>query len=211
MPSPRELTRVIGGVAPELRRLAFKRFGTTFNREAEPGLVHVIGFQASQSGDRFTVNLGVYVREVDALLHDWWGRSGKSGTPGRDSAVQEEVCWLRTRLGRVASRGDAWWSYSQPESTVKDLVQLLASDAEAVFAQAANRTLLVGWWSSRQEGQPLWRIEGPTPIGFALLLKEMGRLEEARTIVEEVCRDAEGKPFWRMVSVWAEDLGFECP
>ena len=85
MPSPRELKRVIGGVGPELLRLGFKRFGTTFNREAE----HVIGFQASQSGDRFTVNLGVYVREVDALLHDWWGRSGKSGTPGRDSAVRE--------------------------------------------------------------------------------------------------------------------------
>src|SRR5207248_2086821 len=121
------------------------------------------------------------------------------------------VCWLRTRLGRVASRGDAWWRYSEPESAVKELAQLFAAEAETAFARAANRASLVGWWSSRQEGQPLWRIGGPTPIGFALLLKEMERQEEARTIVEEACRGAEGKPFWRMVSVWAEDLGFECP
>jgi hypothetical protein len=211
MPSPPALKQVIGGVAPELRRLAFKRFGPTFNREVEPGLVHVVGFQASQSGDKFTVNLGVYVREVDAFLHDWWGRSGKSGRPGRDSSVRDDVCLLRARLGRAASRGDAWWSYAEPESAVKDLAKLLVFDAEAAFAEVADRTLLVGWWSSRLERPPLWGIEGPTPLGFALLLKEMGRTEDARRIVEDACRDAAGRPFFHMVSVWAEDLGFDCP
>ena len=103
MPSPPELTKVIVDVAPELRRLGFKRFGTTFNREADPGLVHVIGFQASRSCGDFFVNLGVYVREVDALLHVWWGRSGKSGAPGLDAAVRQEVCWLRMTLGQAGS------------------------------------------------------------------------------------------------------------
>jgi hypothetical protein len=170
--------------------LGFKRFGTTFNREADPGLVHVIGFQASRSGGDFFVNLGVYVREVDAFLHDWWGRSGKSGVPGLDAAVREEVCWLRTRLGQAES---------------------IASDAERAFTTALNRMALVDWWLSRRSGSALWAIDGPAPLGFALLFKEMGRSEDARRIVEESCRQAAGKPFFDVVSVWAEDLGFKCP
>jgi hypothetical protein len=46
-------------------------------------------------GDKFTVNVGIYVGEVDELLDDWWRRERKSGVPGRDGAVLESVCWLR--------------------------------------------------------------------------------------------------------------------
>jgi Domain of unknown function (DUF4304) len=210
MPTPAELTSVIRDVAPQLRRLGFKRFGTTFNREAEPGLVHVIGFQGSQSGGNFTVNLGVYVREVDVLLHDWWGRSGKQGTPGRDAAVREEVCWLRTRLGRIGSRGDAWWDYAAGASAATDVAGLLLRDGEAAFSDASSRAALVKWWRERADKPVTWKIERPTPLGFALLLKEMGEVEEARAIVETVCRDAHGIPFFHMASTWAEELGFAC-
>src|SRR5450759_3794583 len=151
MPTPAELTSVIRDVAPELRRLGFKRFGTTFNREAEPGLVHVVGFQGSQSGGRFTVNLGVYVHEVDVLFHDWWGRSGKQGTPGRDAGVPEEVCWLRTRLGRVGSRGDAWWDYAAGATAATDVAGLLVREGDAAFGEASSRAALVKWWRKRAE------------------------------------------------------------
>jgi hypothetical protein len=211
MPTPTELTSVIRDVAPELRRLGFKRFGTTFNREPEPGLVHVTGFQGSQSGGKFAVNLGIYVREVDVLLHDWWGRSGKQGTPGRDVAVREEVCWLRTRLGRVGSRGDAWWDCAVAASAAADVAGILVREGEAAFGEASSRAALVEWWRERAEMHVKWKIERPTPLGFALLLKEMGEVEEARAIVETVCREARGIPFFHMASVWAEELGFACP
>jgi Domain of unknown function (DUF4304) len=211
MPNPAELASVIRVVAPELRRLGFKRFGTTFNREAEPGLVHVTGFQGSQSDGRFTVNLGIYVREVDVLLHDWWGRSGKQGTPGRDVAVREEVCWLRTRLGRVGSRGDAWWDYAAGATAATDVAGLLVREGDAAFGEASSRAALVKWWRKRAEMPVSWKIERPTPLGFALLLKDMGEVEEARAIVETVCRDSRGIPFFHMASTWAEELGFGCP
>jgi Domain of unknown function (DUF4304) len=211
MPKPTELTKVIRDVAPELRRLGFKRFGTTFNREVEPGLVHVTGFQGSQSDGKFTVNLGIYVREVDVLLHDWWGRSGKQGTPGRDVAVREEVCWLRTRLGRVGPRGDAWWDDAGAARATADVAGLLVLEGEAAFGEASSRAALVKWWRQRAEMPVKWKIERPTPLGFALLLKKMGEVEEARAIVETVCREARGIPFFHMASVWAEELGFACP
>lgn len=58
----------------------------TFNRGPEPGLVHVIGLQTSESDDRFTVNVGVYVREIDLSLNDGWHRQHKTGEPGQDGA-----------------------------------------------------------------------------------------------------------------------------
>ena len=104
MPSPKALTVAIRELAPALKDSGFRRFGNTFNCEVEPGLIQVVGFQASKWGDKFTVNLGIYVREVDKLFDDWWGRS-MTGVPGRDGAVEEEVSWLRVRLGGVCEAG----------------------------------------------------------------------------------------------------------
>ncbi len=78
----------------------------TFNREHEVGLVHVIGFQGRQWGGRFTINLGIYVREIDVIFDDWWGRQSKARESGRDGSVREEVCLLRARLGRLGPEGD---------------------------------------------------------------------------------------------------------
>src|SRR5262249_41248071 len=75
------LTAVVKSVAPLLKEAGFKRKRHSFNREVEPGLIHVVRFQAGQFpiGDyevpgmpwlrqnlwgKFTVNLGVYVNEV---------------------------------------------------------------------------------------------------------------------------------------------------
>jgi len=89
----------------------------TFNRKPEDGLIHVVNFQGSKWGDKFTVNVGIYVREVDELLDDWWRRERKSGLPGHDGAVLESVCWLRERIGRFDSDGhDKWWSYGNPRT-----------------------------------------------------------------------------------------------
>lgn len=82
MPSAKELTGAVAELGPLLKSSGFRRFGVTFNRQTEPGLIHVVAFQGQQSGGTFTVNLGVYVREVDQLFDDWWGRSKKTGKPG---------------------------------------------------------------------------------------------------------------------------------
>src|SRR5437879_10849709 len=104
MPSPKAMTAVVARLAPGLKADGFRRFGATFNRVTEPGLVHVVGFQASRWGDEFTVNLGVYVREIDDLFDSIWGGS-KAGVPGLDGAVKEYECWLRARLGEIQRGG----------------------------------------------------------------------------------------------------------
>jgi uncharacterized protein DUF4304 len=215
MPSPSALSKVVRLVGPDMRTAGFRRFGVTFNREVEPGLIHVVGFQGSQWGGKFTVNLGVYVREIDLMFDDWWHRQGKPGEPGRDGAVREEVCWLRVRLGRLAAEGDRedkWWGYEDPDSVAADIRRRLQQDAEPAFTHANSRAALISHWDRRQStagggSDWPWRIERRAPLGYAVLLKSVGRANDAQRIIDEVLASSAGTPFHSVVEVFAEDLG----
>jgi hypothetical protein len=160
----------------------------------------------------FTVNLGIYVREIDQLFDDWWGRQGKKGRPGRDVVVREEVCWLRSRLGSLPTDGeDTWWDYSAPDVAASDVRARFKQDAEPAFSEAKSRAALIAQWQPLGRSPTRWRIERRTPLGTAVLLKGAGRADDARGIIEEACRSSRGTPFFYVVSALAEGLGFECP
>jgi hypothetical protein len=198
-------------IALDLRGAGFRRFGNTFNREPEGGLVQVLNFQGSDTGERFTVNVGIYVREIDELLDDWWRRERKPGVPGRDGAVLESVCWLRQRIGRFDSDGhDHWWPYGNPETSADEVRSRLLTKVEPVLSRQASRAGLIALWDAAGGSNLGWRKEARTPLGFALLLKQIGRAADAATIVQQVCEDSKGIPFHGMAQVLAEDLGFPC-
>jgi hypothetical protein len=210
MPSPKEMTKVVALTAPRLKAAGFRRFGNDFNKSLGAGLVEVVGFQGSKWGDQFTVNLGLYVREVDQLFDDWWGRSKKVGLPGEHGAVKEYVCWLRGGLGDIRFGGhDTWWEYGDAVAASVDIGARLDRDATPAFAEVSNRAGLIEWWRGRSQGQFRWRIEPRAPLGFALLLKQAGAVEEAQAIVDAIFKDTLGRPFHHMASVLAEEMGLE--
>lgn len=209
MPSPKAMTGVVARLAPFLKADGFRRLGTSFNRVTEPGLIHVVGFQASNWSDQLTVNLGVYVREIDDLFDSVWGGS-KAGVPGVDGAVREYECWLRARLGEIRRGGrDVWWSYANLDAAVSDIAARLQADASPAFAAARSRDALMGWWRDREQHPFLWRVEPRTPLGFALLMKQSGAVDEAQSVFEAVWAATQGKPFQFMVSVLAEEIGLK--
>src|SRR5437868_3156941 len=80
-PFAHKLDEIVRSVSPELKAAGFRKKGRTFNRVAEDGFVHVIGFQMGQFPvgnletyvvpglrenlyGKYTVNLGVHIREV---------------------------------------------------------------------------------------------------------------------------------------------------
>jgi hypothetical protein len=210
MPSPKEMTRAVAQISPQLKAVGFRRFGNYFNQQREAGLVHVVGFQASKWGDRFTVNVGVYVREVDQLFDDWWGRSKKPGLPGEEGVVKEYDCWLTARLGGIRHGGhDTWWDYANPDAAAVDVMARLNDDAMPAFAEVSTRTGLVEWWRGRDRSLFRWSIEPRAPMGFALLIKESGATQEAQTVVDAVAARTRGTPFRFRASVMAEDMGLE--
>ena len=208
MPTRSELTATVGKVALQLKASGFRRFRTDFNKPTEPGLVHVVGFQGNKWGGSFTVNLGVYVREVDQLFDDWWGQSKRAGVPGEGAAVKEYDCWLRARLGDIRKEGnDKWWNYGDIAGTAIDIQERLTRDALPAFTEVSSRAGLLAWWRDRSSSPYRWTISPRTPLGVALLMKQAGDGEEAQAIVDAVFRDTLGKPFHHTASVVAEEMG----
>jgi len=207
MPSPKAMTGIVAQVAPSLKAEGFRRFGVSFNRVTEPGLVHVVGFQASKWGDEFTVNVGVYVREIDELFTSYWNRS-MVGVPGVNRAVKEYECWIRARLGEISAGGrDRWWKYTNLDAASADIAARLRAEAAPAFGAAGSRAALIAWWRDR-ERQPFgWQFEPRTPLGAALLMKQSGAVDEAQAVVDAVCAESEGKPGHHFVSILAEQIG----
>jgi hypothetical protein len=143
------MASVVRSIGPAMTAAAFKKQRHTFNRVAEPGLVHVVNFQMGRFPigsyeipvlrpnlyGKFTVNLGVFVREVYEVTQ-------RSEAP---AFVQEYACEFRVRLGdlRPAS-GDGWWSLQQDAGALAlELAHSLARHAEPWFARHATRDAIL--------------------------------------------------------------------
>jgi hypothetical protein len=89
---------VVREIHPMLKRAGFRKRRHTFNRETAPGLVHVVNFQMGpyEVGEhveipglrenlygKFTVNLGVFIREIHDHLMDAPPPSSSPSTTAR--------------------------------------------------------------------------------------------------------------------------------
>ena len=83
-------------IAPFLKRVGFKKKGTTWNREVN-GVVHVIDIQASKAradgSESFTINIGLSINELWKIF---WNKDVPQ-------FMKEENCYPRFRLGYLLS------------------------------------------------------------------------------------------------------------
>lgn len=108
---------VVASIAPAMKQAGFRKRRHAFNRSVGP-LTHVLSFQMGAfdpSGvetpfrpdlyGRFTVNLGVFARDVlrrTRTAGDW---------------VNEYDCQFRCRIGRLLTpAADTWWALDDPDS-----------------------------------------------------------------------------------------------
>jgi len=116
MSTTREMMKtVVAAFAPALKSVGYRKQGARFWNESSPTVVRLVNIQSSSwnSGceGQFTVNLGVYHRDL-AALHD--------GMPVVNSPLVQH-CVVQARIGRLMpARRDVWWSIDQK----KDLVAL---------------------------------------------------------------------------------------
>lgn len=83
----------------ELKENNFRKAGRTYNRTIEKGLIQVINFQLGTRGmeGQFTINLGVYIEELDEI-----------NTPNNKSLKKEYECGIRVRLSELTDNDDSW-------------------------------------------------------------------------------------------------------
>ena len=145
-PFAQTLDDIVRSVSPQLKAAGFRKKGRSWNREAEAGLIHVIGFQMGPFpvGDHhyvipglrenlygtYTVNLGVHIREVHELILK------KGATP---AFCQDYHCEMRARLGELARPpADKWWSL-HGDGASDEMATLLRRSLEVWFPLFASR------------------------------------------------------------------------
>jgi len=203
------MARVVSGVVPTLAAAGFKKRRHAFNCVAEPGLVHVVTFQMGQFPigayeipglrpnlyGKFTVNLGVFVREVyEATL--------RRPAP---AFAQEYDCEFRTRLSEVsASPSDRWWSLDIPvDQLVAELAEELRARAIPWFSQYATRDAILGI-PSRDARPPGWPLRAS--VALAVMLVGRGDRSGARTLLREYLIEERRNPRNPRHRDWVVDL-----
>lgn len=177
---------------PALKGLGFKVRGRTFNRVTEDGLtqvinlqlglydpseIHIPGLRENRYG-KFTVNLGVYVPEVERYLV---GRA-----PG--SFVQEYSCCIRSRLGQVAGRKrDLWWEARVEDDVVDDVAGKLTKYGLPFLERYSTRDKLLAELEGRARHE---HVDRPARIVSAMIYFARGEKKTARRLLEAQIKGA---------------------
>jgi hypothetical protein len=182
------MAQVVASIAPSLKARGFKKQRHSFNRVAEPGLVHVINFQMGQfppgaqeipgfrpnlSG-KFTVNLGVLVAEV-------YEATQRTSVP---SFVQEYSCEFRVRLGELMRLpSDQWWSLEEDVAKLSaNLGENLRVLGEAWFALYATREAIV---RIPERGAPPAGWPARAGVALAVMRMDRGERAEAQSLLRD--------------------------
>lgn len=169
-----------------LRPFGFRKKARTYNRRTGGGLVHVVNLQAGpyELGEEipglrpnlwglFTVNLGVYIPELDP---------DERTVPRKN--IPEYVCRIRTRFGELVGReGDLWWPLGEswPDSAA-DVVRCLDEFGLPFLERYRTPEDVISRWVLDAEEH---RLSNAARVDVARLLLKRGDSERARSLLQE--------------------------
>jgi hypothetical protein len=194
-PTAEAMKKVVAEAAPMLKSAGFKKRRHTFNRAVGDGLIHLVNFQMGPydpsgrpdvlAGIRlnlhglFTINLGVFVPEMDR------------GGPPRSSWINDYDCQLRKRIGELMpEQNDVWWPLAF-EPSQQQAIGALHDVGLPWLDQFTGRQVIIDMFRSRHEAEL-----GMTPaaaLDIADLMLATGDTHGA----EQVVRSYLAQDVWR--------------
>jgi hypothetical protein len=176
---------------PVFKERHFRRRARTYNRTTANGLIHVVNFQMGRFDPpgtvsipgfrenvygRFTVNVGVYVPEVQVSV------SGEK----EPKFVAEYCCCVRERLGLLGPEHvNVWWELHNDDDSAEEVVdeirQRLEADAFPFLARFETRDALL---KELLDDAPAKGNRSPrSRIVCAIVLAARGQRSEARSLL----------------------------
>ncbi len=188
LPNKDELKSHLDSIQKEiylfLKPLGFKKKGRTFNRQTEEGIYQVINIQSGrfEFGDKyvipgirenyygkFTVNLGIMIREIYKL---------DSHNKPKD-IYQDYNCQIRERLPHLTIKQDHWWTISSDSNkTAKEVIDGLNSYGLDWLGNFDSRDKICKNLGTYEGGSPRAKLD------VALI-----ELQRDRTKAEKLFRD----------------------
>ncbi|WP_394537640.1 DUF4304 domain-containing protein [Lysobacter enzymogenes] len=170
-PAKRIDSVIAQGLVPLLKAHGFAKSARTFHRQRD-GRWHVVNVQASSGNSagqaRFTLNLGLYLPELDALA----GNAAVTDKP------KEYDCTLRERIGLLMPQArDHWWTLApdtDADALAADLAQAMSAHGLPWFDAYATAELIAAHFA-----------DAPTVLSAAAALAA-GQNEEAARRIERM-------------------------
>lgn len=204
------MAAVVTLIGPSLKAAGFKQRRHTFNRSPESGLVQVVNFQMGQFPigayeipglrpnlyGKFTVNVGVFVREVFETTQE---------LPA-PKFVNEYDCEFRARLSELFTppRDDTWWSLDNDRAELASmLAESLRRCAEPWFARYASRATILDIPREATE-PPGWPVRAP--VALAIMRLHLGERDAALSILREYLAAVRRQPRNPKHGEWVLDL-----
>ena len=146
------MDEVQASVRPFLKELGFRARARAFNRTTSDGITQVIEFQLARFDPpgthyvgfrqnlygKFTVNVGVYVPELDTFAPP---------AAGKQPFVHEYDCWISERLGILGPEHmDIWWDLEPPHEQAAEVFHRIERDALPFLAQFEARDAILNQW-----------------------------------------------------------------
>lgn len=203
-------------LATLLKPLGFRRKGRTFNRSPEEGIVQVINLQSGQFpiGEtkplppalahlqldlygRFTVNLGVHIKDV-------WEYESSRPYP---SHIQEYHCQIRTRLGNPQEKKEYWWLLDQPAATIiADVSKILFEHGLEFLRRFETAERIIRDWVIMNDGPE--SLSSRARVDVALMLVKRGEKSRAAQLLsEQIQLSSENKGHIEYVRTLGHELG----
>jgi hypothetical protein len=181
----RRMADVVRAVHPLLKEQGFRKRRNAFNRETEPGLVHVVAFQMGRyelygeqhdpfqdEYGRFWLSFGVWLAEVHRGLNQW-------SVP---AFLTEPECELRQDAYRVGpAPKDGWYLGDDRDSLVEQVRTVLTEAVLPYLDRLATRDELLAAWERDPRAVPLTRGR----LAVALIHLERGDRRRAQALVRE--------------------------
>ncbi len=205
------MDEIQAAVRPFLKELGFRARWRAFNRLTSDGLTQVIEFQLGRfdppgtnaTGYRrdlygkFTVNVGVYIPEVNKYTFPG---------DGERLFVHEYNCDVRERLGNLGpEHRDIWWDLEAPkvQDYAAEVFLRLERDAFPFLAQFENRDAIL----KQLTEHPTSSFTCRPRIICAIILAGRGQSDEARSLLATQARENRNQPHLGFLRALADRLG----
>lgn len=177
----------------------------TYNRPVGDGLVQVADIQLYPNDlpyvgwhlhvGRFTINLGVYVPEVERCCVG----------PTDTSWIDEPRCTVRERLGRASGYlGDLWWPFPYEQADLDDVVYRLNNGGVAFLERYSSRDEIL---DALATGEAPPSLNLPNDVTRAIMLAHRGDKEQARQVFADYISEINAPPHEQYVRKLAKKAG----
>tara|TARA_Y100000815_G_scaffold45101_1_gene37164 strand:+ start:1091 stop:1765 length:675 start_codon:yes stop_codon:yes gene_type:complete len=129
------LNQVQTSVYNILKNEDFEKSGRTFNKTIDENIIHVINFQIGQKdlAGHFTINLGVYVKELD-----------ENNQVGSKKIFHDYDCSIRVRLSELTTELNHWLKIDRNiEDISQSIIGVLMNEGKSWFGLFNSKENLI--------------------------------------------------------------------